>query len=94
MLKLKFQCFGHLMWIANSLKKSVMLGKIESRRRRRHQRMRWLNGITDAMHMNLGKLEEMVKDREAWFATVYRATKSHTRLGNSTTTTELLYYRW
>ena len=56
--------------------------------------MRWLDSITDAMHMNLGKLEEMVKDREAWFATVYRATKSHTCLGNSTTTTELLYYRW
>ena len=71
-----------------------MRGWIEGGRRRGHQRMRWLDSITDAMHMNLGKLEEMVKDREAWFATVYRATKSHTCLGNSTTTTELLYYKW
>ena len=66
MLKLKLQYFGHLMWTANSLEKSVMLGKIEGRRRRGQQRMRWLNGITDAVDMNLGKLQGMVRDREAW----------------------------
>ena len=94
MLKLKFQYFSYLIRTDESLEKSLMLHKTAGRKRRGHQRMRWLDSITDAMHMNLGKLEEMVKDREAWFATVYRATKSHTRLGNSTTTTELLYYRW
>ena len=65
MLKLKLKYFGHLMPTDDSLKKSLMLGKIEGRRRRGHQRMRWLDGITDAMNMNLGKLQEMVRDREA-----------------------------
>ena len=64
MLKLKLQYFGHLIRIASSLEKSLMLEKIEGRRRRRHQRMRWLDGISDAMNMNLGKLQEMVRDRE------------------------------
>ena len=68
---LKLQCFGHLMRTANSLEKSLMLGKIEGRRRRRHQRMRWLNGITDAMYMNLGKLQEIVRDRESWCVAVH-----------------------
>ena len=94
MLKLKLQYFGHLMGTADSLEKSLLWGWIEGRRRRGHQRTRWLDSITDAMHMNLGKLQEMVRDREAWFATVHGTTKSHTWLGNSTTTTELLYYRW
>ena len=80
MLKLKFQYFGHLMQTANSLEKSM--GKIEGRRRRGHQRMSWLDGITDAMDMNLGSLLEMIKDREAWRATVHGVTKSQTRLGN------------
>ena len=64
--KLKLQYFGHLMRIANSLEKSLMLGKLEGRRRRGHQRMRWLDSLTDAMGMNFGKLQEMVRDREAW----------------------------
>ena len=78
MLKLKLQYFGHLMLTADSLEKSLILAKIEGRRRRGHQRMRWLDGITDATDMNLGKLWEMVRDREAW----HGVTKSRTRLGD------------
>ena len=83
-LKLKLQYLGHLMQIAGSLEKSLMLGKIEGRRRRGHQSMRWLDGITDAMDMHLGKLCEMVKDREAWHIAVYGAAKGWTGLGNWT----------
>ena len=80
MLKLKLQYFGHLIRGANSLEKSLMLGKIEGRRRRGHQRMRWLDGITGAMDMNSGKLQEMVRDQEVWRAAVHGVSKSWTRL--------------
>ena len=80
MLELKLQYFDHLMQTDDSLEKSLRLGKIEGRRRRDRQRMRWLDGIIDAMNMNLGKLREMVTDREAWCATVHWVTKSLTQL--------------
>ena len=78
MLKLKLQYFGHWMQTDDSLEKSLMLGKIDSRRRRGHQRVRWLDGITDAMNMNLGKLREMVRNREAWHVAVHGVAKSLT----------------
>ena len=78
MMKLKLQYFGHLMQRADSLEKTLMLGKIEVRRRRGQQRMKWLDDITDSMDMNLGRLCEMVRDREVWRVTVHEVTKSRT----------------
>ena len=92
MMNLKFHYFSHLMWRANLLEKTLMLGRIEGRRRRWWQRVRWLNGITDSMDISLNKLQEMVKNREAWHAAVHGFTEGRTQLSDWTTRTLLICF--